>query len=396
MKDAVWKLANEIKSEVIELRRNIHMNPELGYEEEETSKLVAKKLLELGIEIRTNVAKYGVIGLIKGKAGEGNTIGIRADMDALALQEENEVSYKSKNNGVMHACGHDAHTAMLLGVAKILVKMQDKIKGNVKLFFQPAEEGLGGAKPMVEEGALKDPDVSAVIALHVDDDTPMGYIAMKDGSFTASSDKIWFDIIGKGGHAALPHNTRDPIVAGAYLITALQTVASRFTDPVNPVVVTIGTFAAGSAYNIIPERAHITGTIRALKPKVRDETYEYIKQITKGISETFDVKINPNIKLGYSPGINDPSLNRIIKESTMELIGEDKIIINEDPSMGAEDFFEFSDNYRIPVTMIWLGTRNEEKGINHPGHSPLFDIDEDALPIGCAILSLTALKYLSK
>ncbi len=396
MKDEIWKIANEIKNEVIELRRHIHMNPELGYEEEETSKLVAKKLQELGIDIKTNVAKWGVIGLIKGKAGDGKTIGIRADMDALPLQEENNVPYKSKKDGIMHACGHDAHTAMLLGIAKILVKMKDKMKGNVKLFFQPAEEGLGGAKPMVDEGALIDPEVSAVISLHVDDDTPAGSIAMKDGSFTASSDKIWFDIIGKGGHAALPHNTRDPIIAGAYLVTALQTVASRFTDPVNPVVVTIGTFNAGSAYNIIPERVHITGTVRALKPKVRDQTYEFIEQIAKGIAETFDLTITPGIKRGYSPGLNDPHLNQLIKEATKELVGEDKVIINEDPSMGAEDFFEFSDNYRIPVSMIWLGTRNEEKGINHPGHSPLFDIDEDALPLGCAILSLTALKYLSK
>ncbi len=396
MKDAVWKIAQEIKDEVIETRRNIHMYPELGYEEEKTSELVIKKLKELGIEVKTKVAKFGVVGLIRGTTtGDGKTIGIRADMDALPLQEENEVPYKSKIDGVMHACGHDAHTAMLLGVAKILVKMKDKIKGNVKLFFQPAEEGLGGAKPMVQEGALANPDVSAVIALHVDDETNVGNIKVKDGSFTASADKIWFDIEGKGGHAAAPHDTIDPIVVASNLVCTLQTIASRNTDPVNPVVVTIGTFNAGTVYNVIPEKAHLTGTVRALKPEVREATYESIKRIADGVAKTFGAKIIPGIAKGYSPGLNDSELNKLIKEATIELVGEDQVLLADAPSMGAEDFYEFSDNYRIPVSMFWLGIRNEKKGIIHPGHSPKFDIDEDALPLGCSILALTALKYLS-
>ncbi|MGC9779003.1 MAG: amidohydrolase [Candidatus Heimdallarchaeota archaeon] len=395
MKDAVWKIAQEIKDEVIETRRNIHMYPELGYEEEKTSELVIKKLKELGIEVKTKVAKFGVVGLIRGTTGDGKTIGIRADMDALPLQEENEVPYKSKIDGVMHACGHDAHTTMLLGIAKILVKMKDKIKGNIKLFFQPAEEGLGGAKPMVQEGALEDPDVSAVIALHVDDETNVGHIKVKDGCFTASADKIWFDIEGKGGHAAAPHDTIDTIVVASNLVCALQTIASRNTDPVNPVVVTVGTFNAGTVYNVIPEKAHLTGTVRALKPEVREATYESIKRIADGVAKTFGAKITPGITRGYSPGLNDPELNKLIKEATIELVGEDKVLLADAPSMGAEDFYEFSDNYRIPVSMFWLGIRNEKKGIIHPGHSPKYDIDEDALPLGCSILALTALKYLS-
>ncbi|NHJ48265.1 MAG: amidohydrolase [Asgard group archaeon] len=396
MKDTIWKIAQEIKDEVIRIRREIHMNPELGFEEYETSKLVVKELEKLGIEVQKDVAKTGVIGLIKGTAGKGKTIGIRADMDALAMQEETDVPFKSKNDGIMHACGHDAHTAMLIGVAKILVKLKDKIKGNIKLFFQPAEEGLGGAKPMVEAGALKDPEVSAVISLHVDDDTNVGSLEIKDGPFTASADKIWFDIIGKGGHAAAPHETIDPIVVGSHFVLALQTIASRSTDPVDPVVVTIGTFHAGSVYNVIPEKIHLTGTVRALKPDVREATYESIKRIAEGIAKTHGATIIPGIKRGYSPGLNDPGLNKLIKESATELLGADKVIIADAPSMGAEDFFEFSDNYRIPVSMFWLGIRNEEKGIFYPGHSPLYDIDEDGLPIGCAILSLTALKYLEK
>jgi len=396
MKDKVWKIANEIKDEIIKNRRHIHMHPELGFEEVETARFVAKHLKELGIEIKTNVAKTGVIGLIKGTAGEGKTIGIRADMDALAMQEETDVPYKSVNDGIMHACGHDSHTAMLLGVAKILTQMKDKIKGNVKLFFQPAEEGLGGAKPMIEQGALKDPDVSAVIALHILPEFEAGTIQLKDGSFTASSDKIWFDIKGIGGHAAAPHETVDPIVVGAHLVSALQTIASRATDPVDPVVVSICTFHAGTIYNVIPEVVKLTGTVRALKPEVRKATYEAIKRIAEGIAKTYGATITPGIKLGYAPGINDSELNKIIREAATELAGEDKVLTGEDPSLGAEDFYEFSDNYRIPVSMFWHGVGNKEKGLTYPVHSPHFDMDEDALPLGCAILALSALKYLSQ
>ncbi|MHA1461565.1 MAG: M20 metallopeptidase family protein [Candidatus Heimdallarchaeota archaeon] len=396
MKDEVWKIAQEIKPEITEIRRQIHMNPELGFEEKETSELVVKKLKELGIELKANVAKYGVIALIKREAGEGPTIGIRADMDALALQEENDVPYKSKIDGKMHACGHDAHTAILIGVAKILVKLKGKIKGNVKLFFQPAEEGLGGAKPMVEAGALKNPDVSAVIALHVDTETQAGNIQVKDGSLTASADEFWIDIVGKGGHAAYPHETKDSIYIGSHLVNTIQTIASRNTDPVYPVVVTVGTFHAGSAFNIIPETARLTGTIRALLPKVRDETHEHLQRIVKGTEEMFDVKISFGIKRGYAPGINDAGLNIILKDAASELIGTENVIEAEYPGMGAEDFFDFSDNYRLPVTMFWLGSGNKEKGIIAPGHNPKFDIDEDALPIGCSVLALTAIKYLNK
>lgn len=396
MIEEVKKIAEEIKDEIISIRRQIHMNPELGYEEFETSKLVAQKLEEFGIEITTGVAKTGVIGLIKGEASKGTTIGIRADMDALPLQEENEIPYKSKVDGKMHACGHDAHTAILLGVGKILSQMKDKIKGNVKLFFQPAEEGLGGAKPMVDEGALKNPEVSAVIALHVDEEVKVNTIEMKDGSLTASSDKFWIDIIGKGGHAALPHMTIDPIIVGANIVNLIQTIPSRNTNPVHSVVVTVGTFNAGSAYNIIPDSAHLTGTIRALTPEDRDATHEHLERIVKGVQETFGGEVKVRIKRGYNPGLNSPELNEILKEAAKEIISEENIIIAQYPTMGAEDFFDFSDNYRIPVTMFWLGTGNEEKGIIYPGHNPKFDIDEDAIPIGCSILALTALKYLEK
>ncbi|NHJ86161.1 MAG: amidohydrolase [Asgard group archaeon] len=372
------------------------MHPELGFEEIETSKLVAKKLSELGIEIQTGVAKTGVIGIIRGSNKSGKTIGIRADMDALALQEENDVPYKSKIDGKMHACGHDAHTAILIGVAKILVKLKDKINGNIKLFFQPAEEGLGGAKPMVKENALENPTVSAAIALHVDDETNVGTIRIKDGNLTASCDEFWIDIEGKGGHAAYPHDTIDPIVIGSSIVTAFQTIVSRNISPLKSVVVSVCTFNSGTAFNIIPETARLTGTVRTLDEKIRDETHEHMKRIVKGIEQTFGAKINITIQKGYSSGFNDASLNALIKESTSELVGDDKVLVNEEATMGAEDFFEFSDNYRLPVAMFWLGSRNEEKGITHPGHNPKFDIDEDALPLGSSILALTAIKYLEK
>jgi amidohydrolase len=392
----VLELAQDMKEELIELRRKIHMHPELGFEEHETASLVAKRLKEWGIETTTGVAKTGVIGIIHGKTINDRTIAIRADMDALPLQEANDVPYKSKIDGKMHACGHDAHTAILLGVAKILSQMREKINGKIKLFFQPAEEGLGGAKPMVEAGALQDPNVSAVIALHVYSDIDTGKIMVKDGSFTASSDKFWIDIIGKGGHAAAPHEANDPIVIASQIVTALQTISSRKTDPVHPVIVTIGTFNAGTAYNIIPEKAHLTGTIRALSPEVRKATFQHIQQLTEGIASSFDAKAEVKIKLGYSPGMNDSQLNNMIKKAAKEIIGEDNIIIGEYPMMGAEDFYDFSDDYRIPVSMFWLGVRNEEKGIVHPGHNPKFDVDEEALPLGAAILSLAALRYLQE
>jgi len=395
MKDEIWNIALEIKEEIIKDRRHFHMHPELGFEEIKTAEYVAKRLTELGFEVKTGVAKTGVIGVLKGKGGKGKTIGIRADMDALPIQEENDVPYKSKHEGKAHMCGHDAHTAMLLGVAKILARLQDKLPGTVKLFFQPAEEGLGGAKPMVNAGALKNPDVSAVIALHVFDEFPTGKVIIKDGSFTASADKFYLDITGKGGHAAAPHEAIDPIVIASHLILALQTIASRSTDPVDPVVVTIGTFHAGTAYNIIPETVHLSGTIRALKQEVREATWEQIKQIAAGVAQSFGAKIATKIELGYNPGFNDPHLNQLIKASVTELFGEEQLVLEENPTMGAEDFYDFSDNYRIPVSMFWLGTRNEDKNIVYPGHSPKFDVDEDALPVGSAILVLTAWKYLT-
>lgn len=394
MKEEIWKAAQEIRDELIANRRHIHMYPEIGYEEVETSKFVISKLKEMGIEHKSGIAKFGIVGIIRGLAGDGPTIGIRADMDALALQEENEVPYKSKIDGRMHACGHDAHTAILLGVAKILNQFKEKIKGNIKLFFQPAEESIGGAKPMVEEGALQDPSVSAVISLHVDDSHQIGTIGIKDGSFTASSDEFHITIKGKGGHAAYPHETIDPIMIGANLINSLQTISSRYTKPVYPVVVTVGSFHAGSAHNIIPETAHLTGTIRALTPEVRKQTHQHLQRILDGIATAFGAQIELDLRLGYSPGLNDPKLNALIKESAIEFIDEKNIVTEEYPEMGAEDFFEFSDNYRIPVAMFWLGVGNKEKGIIHPGHSPKFDIDEDGMPIGCAILVSTALKYL--
>ena len=249
---------------------------------------------------------------------------------------------------------------------------------------------------MVEEGALKDPDVSAVIALHVDEAVPINKIEIKDGSLTASADEFWIDIEGKGGHAALPHETVDPIIIGSYLVNIIQTIASRNTNPVHSIVVTVGTFHAGTIYNVIPDTARLTGTIRALTPEDREETYKHLQRIVKGAQETFGGSITVGIKMGYSPGLNDPELNTLLKEAASKIIGEENIIEAEFPTMGAEDFFEFSDNYRIPVSMFWLGVGNKEKGIIYPGHNPRFDIDEDAIPIGCSILALTALKYLDK
>lgn len=255
---------------------------------------------------------------------------------------------------------------------------------------------MGGAKPMVEAGALRNPEVSAAISLHVDDEIPIGEIRLKDGCLTASSDEFKITIYGKGGHAAYPHDTIDPIFIGSYLVCALQSLASRETKPVYPIVVSVATFNAGTIFNVIPETAHLTGTIRTLLPEVRESTLESLKRIIDGVAATFNAKITLEITRGYAPGINNPQLNAIIAESAKIIIGEEKVSRDEYPTMGAEDFFEFSDNYRIPVAMFWLGVRNEKKGIMHSGHNPKFDIDEDALPIGSALLVSSAVRYLNQ
>jgi len=387
----LFERCQEIAPELIRIRRDIHANPELGYEEVRTSKLIAERLSRLGLEVQTNIAKTGVVGLLRG-GRPGKTIALRADMDALSIQEQTGAVYQSQTPGVMHACGHDAHVAMLLGAAQVLQELQVEIPGNIKFFFQPAEEGPGGAAKMVEEGVLHNPDVDATIALHVDDETEVGQIQIKSGIATASANAIRIRIQGKGGHAAYPHKSVDAIVVAAHVILALQTIVARETDPLDAVVVTIGVIGGGDRNNIIAEKVILEGTIRALNDVTREATFSALRRITEQVCTALRAKCEIEILEGYPPGVNDPQLIEIFRKVAKELLGSENVKIAEVPEMGAEDFYEFGKG--IPAAMFHLGIANKEKGITFPGHHPRYDIDEDALPIGVAILVVSTLKFL--
>lgn len=383
----------EIAPELVKIRRDIHAHPELGFEEVRTSNLIAERLSRLGLEVKTNIVKTGVVGLLRG-GRPGNTIALRADMDALSIQEQTGAVYQSQTPGVMHACGHDAHVAMLLGAAQILQELQVEIPGNIKFIFQPAEEGPGGAAKMVEEGVLHNPDVDATIALHADDETEVGQIQIKSGIATASANEIRIKIQGKGGHAAYPHKSVDAIVVAAHVILALQTIVTRETDALDAVVVTIGVIEGGDRSNIIAEKVNLKGTIRTLNDETREATFSALRRITEQVCTALRAKCEIEILEGYPPGVNDPQLIEIFRKVAEELLGRENVKIAEVPEMGAEDFYEFGKD--IPAAMFNLGIANKEKGITFPGHHPRYDIDEDALPIGVAILVASTLKFLLK
>ncbi|MFQ6125866.1 MAG: M20 family metallopeptidase [Candidatus Heimdallarchaeota archaeon] len=383
----------EIAPDLVKLRRDIHANPELGFQEVRTSKLIAERLSRLGLEVQTNIAETGVVGLLRG-GRPGKTIALRADMDALSIQEQTGAEYQSQIPGVMHACGHDAHVAMLLGAAQILQELQVEIPGNIKFIFQPAEEGPGGAAKMVEEGVLHNPDVDATIALHVDDETEVGQIKIKSGIATAAANAMRIKIQGKGGHAAYPHKSVDAIVVAAHVILALQTIVARETDPLDAVVVTIGVIEGGDRNNIIAEKVIMEGTIRTLNDVTRKATFSALQRITEQVCTAMRAECEIEILEGYPPGVNDPQLIGIFRKVAEELLGPENVKIAAVPEMGAEDFYEFG--FGIPAAMFHLGIANKEKGITFPGHHPRYDIDEDALPLGVAILVASALNFLQE
>ncbi len=389
------KLEPEILEEVIKIREDIHMHPELGFEEVRTSKLIAEKLKELGFEVQENVAKTGVVGLLKGGAGEGKTILVRADIDALPLQEMNDVSYKSIYDGKMHACGHDAHIAIALGVAMKLARIKDQLKGNIKFVFQPAEEGPGGAKPMVEAGVLENPKVDAAVALHVAGLIPEGMIATKPKEFTAAADEFHVILKGPGGHGSAPHNTKDLVAIGSLVVQALNMITAREVDPLEPVVITVGKFSGGTRHNIIGDKAEIHGTIRSFNPEVRDYVNKRVKEIVKGISELFGADVEIEMIRGYPPGYNDPKLTELVVRAAKKAIGEENVVTDIKPIMGAEDFFEFSNGGKIPAVMFWVGVYNKEKGYIYENHSSKFDLGPKALETGVLVMSEVVKEYLS-
>jgi amidohydrolase len=386
---------DEILPGVVADRRDFHQHPELAFQEVRTAGIVAERLRALGVEgVRTGIAQTGVTGLIHGKQGDGKTVLLRADMDALPILEENEVEYVSQTPGVMHACGHDAHTAMLLGVTRLLMDRRDDFAGTVKVLFQPAEEAPpGGAKPMIEAGVLEDPAVDAVFGLHVAQELPVGEIRLRSGPAMAAADRFHLRIRGKGGHGARPQSSIDPIVIGAYIVTAMQTLVSRTVDPTEEAVVTVGTFKAGEAFNVIPDTAELGGTVRTFTPENRDLIEERIGTVARGIAQAMGAEIDYAYTRGYPATVNDADMTELVREEAAKVVGADNVL--ESPLlMGAEDFSYFLE--ARPGAFWFVGSNNPERGLIWGHHHPRFDIDEATLAVGMESMVNVALGYLDE
>lgn len=386
---SILEKANEMREQLVEWRRDIHMHPELGFEEERTSRLVADSLRDMGIETEVGVAQTGVVARI----GEGRpAVGIRADMDALPIQEANEVPYKSQTPGLMHACGHDAHTSMLLGVAKLLNEMPDRPSGEIRLLFQPSEEkwresdGHSGGSLMVEEKALEGLD--AVIACHVSSGSPMGLVEVTDGFSLAAPDVFEARIIGEGTHGAAPHDGLDPIWLQAQVVNALQAIRSRRRDPTERSVVTIGTIHAGIADNVIPNEVLMTGTIRTFEQEAREEIHRLVEEAF-ALVRVFGGDYELKISTGYPALFNDPGVAELIRAVGSDLLGAENSGEGE-PIMAGEDFAYMTQ--KAPGAMLRLGAKLDD--VNRPHHSPIFDIHEGCLPIGVGVMAESALRLL--
>ncbi|MEH6944595.1 M20 metallopeptidase family protein [Bacillus sp. JJ722] len=361
---------------IVGWRRHLHQNPELSFQEEETAKYIKEKLIEFGVDVKTGIGGYGLTGMLKGNQ-PGKTIALRADFDALPIQDEKEVPYKSIKPGVMHACGHDGHTAALLGTAAALSTFRDQLKGTVIFIFQPAEEyPPGGAKAMVEEGVLD--QVDFIFGVHLDSQTPLGKILVGKGYQMAAADKFTIHIQGKGGHGARPQDAIDSIVIGSDIVNALQKIVSRSVNPFHSAVVTIGKFQSGSAFNVIADTATLEGTVRTFDSKVRTEIENTIYSIIDGVTTAFGASYSIDYTHGYPALYNHPAETELVKELLAEHFDEDSII-DMQPSMGAEDFAYFL--LEKPGTYFRVGAQNDDEATHWPHHHPKFDFDERALLI---------------
>lgn len=394
LKEKIKSLAKAYKEEVISNRRHLHANPELSYQEFNTASFVAEKLKEMGITAIEQKATTGWCVLIKGKNPDKKVVALRADMDALPIIEANEVSYKSTNPGVMHACGHDCHTASLLGAAKILNEVKDQFEGTIKLIFQPGEEvAPGGASYMIEEKVLENPRPSGIIGQHVMPFIDVGKVGFRKGLYMASADEIYVTVKGKGGHAAMPESLIDPVLIASHLIVALQQVVSRAASPKIPSVLSFGRVEALGATNVIPNEVKIQGTFRTLDETWRAQAHEKMTAIAKGIVEGMGGEVDFEIRKGYPFLKNDPELTGRSQNAAIEYLGQENVL-DLDIWMAAEDFAYYSQE--INGCFYRLGTRNEAKGITSGVHTPTFDIDEDALEIGAGLMAYLALAELAE
>ncbi|MCE2733966.1 MAG: M20 family metallopeptidase [Cyclobacteriaceae bacterium] len=388
----VKTIARQITPEVIHWRRHLHANPELSYQEYETAKYVKNALESFGLSVHT-LATTGLVAEIKGNNPTLKTVALRADMDALPITEANAVPYASKNKGVMHACGHDVHTASLLGTAKILTQLKEHFEGTIRLIFQPGEEkNPGGASYMIRDGALQNPEPASIIGQHVFPLLPVGKIGFREGMYMASCDELYLTVKGKGGHGAAPELTVDPVLIASHIVIALQQVISRNASPKQPTVLTIGKIEGGTATNIIPNEVKLTGTFRAMDEGWREEALKKIKRIAEGLAESMGGTCDVEISRGYPFLKNDPSVTQRIKEAAKAYVGADNVV-DIDISLGAEDFSYYSQV--IPASFYRLGTKNEAKGITSYVHTPTFDIDEEALSISSGLMAWMAIQELN-
>ncbi|MDY5912507.1 MAG: amidohydrolase [Inconstantimicrobium porci] len=391
----IYKEALDIEDILISLRRDFHMHPELGFEEHRTSGKIKEFLDSLNIPYET-YAGTGVCGIITGekKSDETRVIALRADIDALPMQEKNTCEYKSLNEGRMHACGHDAHTTILLGTAKLLNDHKSEFSGIVKLIFEPAEETTGGAPVMIKEGVLENPHVDAIIGLHVDESMEYGNIKIKYGVVNAASNPFTIKIKGKGGHGAQPHTTVDPIVIASQVVLSLQTIVSREIAPVNPSLITIGSIQGGTAQNIIPDEVCLKGIIRTMTKEDREYAKKRLREVVNGICVTMRAEADIEIEESYPCLYNEDSMVDVVKTAACSEIGEEHVLNQKNPKMGVESFAYFAE--QRDSAFYFLGIANKEKNIIHPLHNSLFDIDERALAVGVAIQTKAVLNYLTK
>lgn len=389
LKEKIKMLAKAYQEEIIGIRRHLHQNPELSYQEVETGKYISKHLEQIGVEHEHGVAENGVVGLIHGRNPTKKVIALRADIDALPILEANEVEYKSKNEGVMHACGHDVHTASLLGAARILNELKGDFEGTIKLIFQPAEEKLpGGASIMIKEGVLENPSPTAIVGQHVHPPLEVGKVGFRPGQYMASADEIYVTVKGQGGHGALPHECVDPILITSHIITALQQIVSRNTNPTSPCVLTFGKIeSVGGATNIIPNEVKLLGTFRAMDELWRTEAHRRMKKMAEGLAESMGGSCDFHIMKGYPFLHNEEKLTNRAKQNAIEFLGKDQVV-DLPIRMTAEDFAYYSQ--AMPACFYRLGTGNKAKGITSPVHTTTFDIDEAALETSIGLMAWLA------
>lgn len=389
----IKKRVDELFDELVEIRRDFHMYPELSEDENRTCEKISEYLTKWNIEHRSDGVETGVTAIIRGKK-EGKTVGARADIDALPIQEENDLDYKSVNNGVMHACGHDVHTTIHLGVAKLLKEMEDELEGNVKIFFQPAEETIGGADRMIKAGCLLNPDVESVISLHLMPYMDVGHVELKYGKLNAATNEFNINIKGQTSHAAYPERSVDAIVIGGHMITALQSLVSRNTSPLESVVLTIGQIHAGTKNNIIAGELNMSGTLRTLDPKTRIYSKNRIQEIVENTAKAHGGTATVKFEEGYPALINNDEVVDVLKETAERVLGEDKVHLKEFPSMGADDFSYFCEHSK--GAYYNLGSGNEAKGWTYPIHSEKFIVDEECIKTGVMLQTETLIQLLKE